>query len=122
MAERIENTQGTVHRSLPLGMAAVMFVLLFVASIVANNIMTGGAPFPNPNNPIEQLQSYYTRFPDALRLTSFLQFGAAIPRGIFTATVISRLLFHRIEAAGVYIALFGGLSAAIFLGISSLST
>ena len=42
-----------------------------------------------------------------------LQFGAAIPLGIFTATMSSRLRFHGVRAAGTYIALFGGIAAAI---------
>jgi len=83
--------------------------------------MTGGAPYPTPYLPIPQLQEHYTRFPDAMRVTSFLQFGASIPLGIFTATVVSRLLFHRINVAGVYIALFGGIAASVFLGVSALS-
>jgi hypothetical protein len=122
MMERIENSQTEVHRSPPLGIVAVVFVLLFAASIATNMIMTGGAPYPNPYLPLEQLQDYYTRFPEVMRLTSFLQFGASIPLGIFAATVVSCLLFHRVRVAGVYIALFGGLAAAIFLGISALTT
>jgi hypothetical protein len=41
-----------------------------------------------------------------------LQFGAAIALGIFSATVVSRLRFHGIRAAGTCIALFGGFAAA----------
>jgi hypothetical protein len=36
--------------------------------------------------------------------------------------IVSRLLFHRITAAGVYIALFGGIAAAVLLAISALAT
>lgn len=111
-----------VHRGPPLALPAIVFVLLFVASLVANQMMTGGAPYPTPYRPIPQLQDYYTRFSNAVRVAAFLQFGAAIPLGIFTATIISLLLFHRTKVAGVYIALFGGMAASIFLGISSLST
>ena len=45
-----------------------------------------------------------------------------MPLGVFTATAVSRLRFHGINAAGAHIALFGGATAAIFLGISGLST
>lgn len=121
MAVTIETNQAAVHRSPPPGIVAVVFVLFFAASIVANMVMTGGAPYPTPYLSIEQLQDYYTRFPDAIRMAAFLQFGAVPPLGIFTATVVSRLLFHRINVAGVYIALFGGVAAAVFLGVSSLS-
>jgi len=117
MAETISSEHSaneTFHRSPPLGIVAIVFVLLFFASIPANIMMTGGAPFPIPYHPIEQSQDYYMRFPDAMRVTAFLQFGAAIPIGIFTATVVSRLLFHGITVAGVYIALCGGLASALF--------
>ena len=110
-----------VHRGPLLSLLAIVFTVLFVASIVANFIMTGGAPYPTPYRPIPYLQEYYTRFPDALRVTAFLQFGSVMPLGIFSVTVVSRLLFHRIKVAGVYIALFGGITASIFLGISALS-
>ncbi len=46
MSKRLENNEGAVHRSPPPGIGAVVFVLLFIASIVANIIMTGGAPYP----------------------------------------------------------------------------
>ena len=81
MAQQIDTNQETVHRSPPLGILALTFVVLFVASIAANIIMTGGAPYPTPHNPIEQLQAHYTRFLDAMRMISFLQFCAAIPGG-----------------------------------------
>jgi hypothetical protein len=122
MSERIAENESAVHRSPPLGILAVVFVALFLSSIAANLIMTGGAPYPIPYNPIPTLQDYYTRFPNVMRTVSFLQFGASIPLGLFTATVVSRLLFHRIKVAGVHIALFGGLAASVFLGISALSS
>ncbi len=122
MSERMRENEGAVHRSPPLGVLAVVFVLLSLTSIAANFIMTGGAPYPIPYNPIQTLQDYYTRFPHVMRLVSFLQFGASIPLGLFTATVVSRLLFHRIKVAGVHIALFGGIAASVFLGLSALAT
>lgn len=121
MTENIEINQAAVHRSPPPGIVAVVFVLFFAASIVANAMITSGAPYPTPYMPIEQLQDYYTRFSNAILIASFLQFGAVPPLGIFTVTIVSRLLFHRITVAGVYIALFGGLASAMFLGVSSLS-
>lgn len=119
--KEIEREAGATHRSPPLSVVAIVFVLLFAASIAANAIMKGGASYPTPYTPIPQLQDYYTRFSDAIGLAAFLQFGAMMPLGIFTATVVSRLLFHRVKVAGVYIALFGGLASAVFLGVSSLS-
>jgi hypothetical protein len=53
-------------------------------------------------------------------LCAFLQFGAAIPLGIFTATMVSRLRFLGFRAAGADIALFGGFMAALNVAISAL--
>src|SRR5262252_343774 len=111
-----------LHRSPPLGVLAIVFTALFLGSMASQAIMTGGAPFPIPYHPASEIQAYYTRFPDVLRVVSFLQFGAAIPLGLFTATIVSRLLFHKVNAAGVHIALFGGLTASALLAASALAS
>lgn len=82
--------------------------------------MTNGAPYPGPYDSISTAQAYYSQFSSAVRIASFLQFGASIPLGLFTATVASRLRCHRLNVAGVDIAFFGGITASIFLGLSSL--
>src|ERR1051325_4936880 len=93
----------SVHRSASPGGLAVVFSLLFVASVAAGFFLTGFAPYPVPYIPVDQIQNYYTRFPDAVRVVSFLQMAAAIPLGLFAVTMVSRLLFHRVHVAGVYI-------------------
>jgi hypothetical protein len=121
MTEAPRNPE-TLHRSPPLGALAIVFTVLFLGSMAAQAIMTGGAPYPIPYNSVSEIQAYYTRFPDVLRVVSFLQFGASIPLGLFTATVVSRLLFHRVNAAGVHIALFGGIAASALLAVSALAS
>jgi hypothetical protein len=98
-----------------------VFVGLFVASQVVVATMTGGA-FPNPYDSPELARAYYGAHADALRLVAFLQFGAAIPLGIFTATVVSRLRFLGLTVAGVTIAEFGGFTASIMLAVSGLTS
>jgi hypothetical protein len=88
MAHPLDTREDVVHRSPPLGVLAVVFVVLFVASVAATFLMTDFAPYPVPYNPIAQLQDYYTRFPEAVQLVSFLQMGAAIPLGLFSAVQI----------------------------------
>jgi hypothetical protein len=56
-----------------------------------------------------------------VRIAAFLQFGSAIPLGIFTATVVSRFQFLGVNVAGITIALFGGLAASFFLASSGLT-
>lgn len=73
-----------------------------------------------PDGPLEAARDYFLQFRDALRISSFIQFGTAIPLGIFTAAITSRLRFLGVTASGVNIALFGGISAAVFMALSGL--
>jgi hypothetical protein len=112
---------GAVHRGPPLGPLAVTFAALFIASQVVIATMTSGV-YPNPYDPPQAAQGFFGPYAHTLRIVSFLQFGAAIPLGIFTATVVSRLRFLGLSVAGVTIAEFGGFTAAIMLAISGLTS
>ncbi len=118
----IQSGTATVHRGPPLSILAIIYILLFAAGLIVNILLTSGPQNLNPYNPIDQAQSYYTEYANAIGISAFLIFASMIPLGLFAVTSVSRLLFHRIQVAGVYIALFGGIVAAIFLGISGLST
>jgi hypothetical protein len=109
------------HRGPSLGALAIVYTVLFVASLVTIAAMTGGAHYPTPYDPPELARAYYARYADAHRIASFFLFGSAIPLGLFTATITSRLRFLGVTVAGVSIALFGGIAAAILLGISALT-
>jgi hypothetical protein len=118
------NTQAgdvSFHRGPSLGALGVVFVSLFAASLALTGVMTGGAHFPTPYEPVAMAQDYFSRYANAIRIAAFLQFGAAIPLGIFTATVTSRLKFLGMRAVGADIALFGGFAASIFLALSALT-
>src|SRR5262252_3836611 len=110
-----------VHGSPPLILLATVHIGLVIAAIVVQSVMSG-MPYPTPYDSLQQLQDYYTRFPAVTRIVSFLQFGAAVPLGLFSVVIVSRLLFHDVRVAGVHIALFGGVASAIFMGISGLAT
>lgn len=58
------------------------------------------------------ISAFFTTRPSAVLLYAALQFGAAVPLGIVTATAVSRLRFLGIRAAGADIALFGGFLTA----------
>ena len=107
------------HRGPSLGALGVVFVSLFALSLAVTMAMTGGARFPTPYEPVALAQDYFSRYANAIRIAAFLQFGAAIPLGIYTATVTSRLKFLGMRAAGTDIALFGGFAASIFLALSA---
>jgi len=73
-----------------------------------------------PTAPIEEARQFFTANPQALRWSAFFAFGSAVPLGIYTATVVSRLRFRGVRAAGTNIALLGGLAAALALAVSAL--
>ncbi|MGE3271824.1 MAG: hypothetical protein AB7P40_23930 [Chloroflexota bacterium] len=112
---------GAVHRGPSLGGLAVTFASLFLGSQLVIGTMTVGT-FPNPYDAPELVQAYFGPNAEVLRFVAFLQFGAAIPLGIFTATVVSRLRFLGLSVAGVTIAQFGGYVASIMLSLSGLIT
>jgi hypothetical protein len=108
------------HKGPNPGIIAIIYVTLFITSLVAFAILSHGSGFPMPFGPLEKAQYIYQQFPDAIRLNAILQFGAAIPLGLFTASVTSRLNFLGVNVTGVSIALFGGIAASVFITISSL--
>lgn len=92
------------HRSPSLGVVSVVYTLLFLGSLAVMFLLTG----------------FFREHGTALRLIAFLQFGAAVPLGIYAATAASRLQFLGVNGAGVVIALFGGIAASVFTAISAL--
>jgi hypothetical protein len=110
---------GARHRGPSLVAVASVYTALFLASLVVSTALAG-EHFPSPFQPEALSLAYFARHADAVRVGAFLQFGAAIPLGIFAATVVSRLRFLGVNVAGGFIALFGGLGASIFLAISAL--
>jgi hypothetical protein len=110
----------TRHRGPNLGALSVVYTVLFLASLVVTAVMTNGEHFPSPFVSVDVAQAFFARNANAVRLAAFLQFGAAIPLGIFAATAASRLQFLGVNAAGVFIALFGGIAASLFAAASAL--
>jgi hypothetical protein len=103
------------------GFVAVVFMLLFNAGLYQVVTFTGGAHFPGPWESGDTIVAWFQAHATAASLCAFLQFGAAIPLGIFTATMVSRLQFLGIRVAGIYIALFGGLATAFNMIASALT-
>jgi hypothetical protein len=109
------------HYGPHLGIVAIIFVALFVSSLIVLGVLTNGASFPTPDWPEDLVRNYFNQFGSVVRIISFLQFSSAIPLGIFTAAVTSRLKFQGITGAGVNIALLGGFASSIFLAVSGLT-
>jgi hypothetical protein len=101
------------HAGPHLGMLAIAYTVLFNAGLCA--VSAFGIPFgvrppywPGPWEPPDVIVSYFHTRPTNVLICVFLQIGAQIPLGIFAASIVSRLRFLGIDAAGPNIALFGG--------------
>src|SRR5256885_15851045 len=101
------------------GVLAIVYTLLFNAGLYQVVSFTGGPHFPGPWESAEAITTYFQTYPKTVLIYAFLQFGAAITLGIFTATMVSRLQFLGVRAAGVHIALFGGLMTAFNMAASA---
>lgn len=121
MSEEIERRLGNVHASPPLGILAIVFTVLFNTGLYFVISFSPSAPhFPGPWESADVIAIYFQGHPGAVLLCAFFQFGSAVPLGLYTATVVSRLQFLGAKVAGVHIALFGGLMTAFNLALSAL--
>lgn len=118
--ERQEIVNEARHRGPNLGALSIVYAVLFLASLVETAIVTKGSHIPSPFISADLVQAFFARNADAVRVAAFLQFGAAIPLGIFAATIVSRLQFLGMNVAGVFITLFGGFAASLFAAISAM--
>ena len=107
------------HASPPLGVVATIFVVLFLGGLYPVTIFGGRPYFPGPWESADTIVAFFQTRSTAVLTCAALHFGAAIPLGIFTASVVSRLQFLGVRAAGVSIALFGGFATALTMLASS---
>jgi hypothetical protein len=113
---------GTHAPSPPLIQIAVVFVALSLAGLVTNVLFARSTFVPSAYPPLDALQDYYTGVPGAIRLASFLQFGASIALAVFAACATSRLISLHVNAASVHIAFIGGALASGFLGLTAIAS
>jgi hypothetical protein len=95
------------HKGPNPGVLALVYAALFIASLCPV-LFGGGSHIPVPFESREIISSYFQSHSTSVMICGFLQFGAAVPLGIYTATMVSRLQFLGVRAAGVYITLLGG--------------
>src|SRR5260370_21413423 len=108
------------HAGPHLGALAIVYTVLFNAGLYPVTIFASKTHFPGPWEPGDVIVSYFQTHALPVLMCAFLQFGATIALGIFTASVVSRLHFLGVRAAGPYIALFGGF-ATVFGGMAASS-
>jgi hypothetical protein len=98
---------------------ATVYTLLFLGGLYPVTIFGGQPYFPGPWESADTIAAFFAARPTAVRVCAFLQFGAAVPLGIFAASVFSRLQFLGARVAGVSIALFGGIATAVTMFASA---
>ena len=109
------------HKGPHLGILAIVFTALFNVGLYFVISFSANAPhFPGPWEHAEIISSYFREHSNDVLMCAFFQFGSAVPLGLFTATVVSRLRFLGARVTGVHIALFGGLMTTFNLALSAL--
>jgi hypothetical protein len=113
------------HAGSPLLSLAVVHTLLFVASLAGLILLRHGAALSgvlslNPYGSGEAARNFFAESPPAARVGAFFLLGSAIFLGIYTATIVSRLRFLGVRAAGSDIAFVGGLAASGALAAAAL--
>ena len=109
----------TRHPGPPLWLPAIVYTVLFLAGLYPVTVFGGEPYFPGPWESLETKAAFFQARSSAARICAFLQFGAAVPLGIFAASAASRLQFLGLRAAGPVIALFGGIAAAVTMMAAS---
>ena len=121
MNQSEEKMKAIEHKGPNSGLLALVFTILFNAGLYFVVSFSAGHPhFPGPWDSADAITTYFRDQPHDVLMCAFLHFGSAIPIGLFTATLVSRLRFLGIRAAGADIALFGGLMLAFNQGMASL--
>jgi hypothetical protein len=113
--------QSPRFRGPSLILLGTIHILVFAAGLVAAAALRHGAPYVNPFAAAEVVRAFFAQNPAAVRVSSFFLFASAVPFGIFAVTMVSRLRFLGVRAAGTNIALFGGLTATYALMVSGLA-
>ncbi|GAB2831369.1 hypothetical protein GCM10027176_39640 [Actinoallomurus bryophytorum] len=106
----------------PLPPVAITTVALFLASLVLPIALSGGAVYPSPFSGQAAIVDYFRDNRVPVLLMALLQFAAAPPLVIYTATASVRLNQLGVRAAGTAIALAGGVLASAAMALSALFT
>jgi len=108
----------TRHPGPPLWLLASLYTVLFIAGLLPVTAFFGLPYWPGPWEPASVITHYFQTHAPRVLACIFLQTGATVCLGLFTAVIVSRLHFLGIRAAGVQIALFGGF-LTVFNGMSA---
>jgi len=106
------------HPGPPLWLPASLYTVLFIAGLIPVTT-AGGLPYwPGPWELASVITYFFQTQSSRVLACIFLQTGATVCLGLFTAVVVSRLNFLGVRAAGAHIALYGGF-LTVFNGIAA---
>ena len=117
-AQTIGSSTLRKHLGPPLWLLAILYTLLFNAGLYPVTTMAGADHWPGPWEPASVIVPYFQTHHAAVLTCVFLQLGATICLGLFSAAAVSRLRFLGVSTAGPWIALFGGF-LTVFNGVAA---
>ena len=99
----------------------MVVLALTLVGLVVGAALSGGAILASPFGASADVAHRYQEFWLATRVAAWLQFGSAVPLGIYAATVYARLQRLGVRVPGPGIGFFGGITASIMLMTSALT-
>jgi len=101
-----------------LALLAILYTVLFNAGLFPVTALAGKPYWPGPWEPTSVIVPYFQTHAGPVLTCLFLQSGATICLGLFTAAVVAQLRFLGVNSAGPWIALFGGF-LTVFNGLAA---
>lgn len=97
------------HKGPPAGVLALFYTVLFCVGLYPVTALYRQPYWPGPWEPASVIVPYFQTYGTRVLFCIVLQMGAMICFGLYAVTMVSRLRFLGVKAAGPYIALLGGL-------------
>ena len=106
----------------PLGILAIVHAGLFLLALLVGVLLSGTGAFLSPFAGADAVAAHAHSDWAAIRVGAMLQFGSAVPLGIYAATAFARLQRLGVRVPGPAIGFAGGLTASIMLMVSALGS
>jgi hypothetical protein len=96
------------HQGPHLALLAILYTVLFNVGLYPVTAMAGKPWWPGPWEPASVIVPYFQTHHTKVLICLFLQLGAILCLGLFTAVAVSQIRFLGVRSAGLWIALLGG--------------
>lgn len=105
-----------------MGILAVVHAGLFLLALIVGFVLSGAGAFLSPFAGADAVAAHAHADWAGIRVAAMLQFGSAVPLGIYAATAFVRLQRLGVRVPGPAIGFTGGLTASILLMVSAFGT